>query len=225
MAQDQHFGGLPCLPAPGSAVRLVEHGQEETGVSTARATTPGPPSARAVDRSADPAPHGLPRLGYEMSEPGGTHLARAIAHAFSRLPAEYLRARRCWITGTFSWPRTIGRAQIVLFGAQKGVTAGRARPCSTPGGRLEPRHEVRRALSGGFGQRGVKGLGRKAGGPARRPAYGGRRRSGDGGRFRRWRAGRCGCGIVHRPGPGLPLAFFRRSVSDDRPGGPGPEGR
>jgi len=32
-----------------------------------------------ADRSADPAQHGLRRLGYEMSVPGGTHPVRAIA--------------------------------------------------------------------------------------------------------------------------------------------------
>ena len=33
------------------------------------------------------------------------------------------------ITETFSWPRTTGRAQIGLFGAHEGVTAG---PCAPP---------------------------------------------------------------------------------------------
>jgi hypothetical protein len=34
--------------------------------------------------AADPAQHGLPRLEYVMSVPGGTHLGQAIASAFRR---------------------------------------------------------------------------------------------------------------------------------------------
>ena len=34
-----------------------------------------------------------------------------------------------------------------------------------------------------------------------------------------------GAGECPQAGSGLPLAFFRRSVNDERPGGPGAEGR
>jgi hypothetical protein len=117
------------------------------------------------------------------------------------LMAEYLLARCCWIAGL------AGRAPLVLDAWRSAGTASR----SPPGTRA------------GWGQPGVKGLGREAGGLPWRPGYGGRvRRSGDGGRFRRWRAGRRGWGLsIGRVRAAFGPSFGVALVIRTRRAGPG----
>ena len=72
---------------------------------------------------------GLPRLGYEMSVPGGTHLARAIANAFSR-PDRIARCRvgtrrlrHCTICALSIYVR--GRGRLTRWTAARCVAARR----------------------------------------------------------------------------------------------------
>src|SRR5262249_34544407 len=69
-------------------------------VSTTPATTPEPPSARPAGRSADPALHDLPRLGWKMSVPDGAQLARVVAN--TPQPPCRIGAAECYARGAGS---------------------------------------------------------------------------------------------------------------------------